>query len=548
MKNKFNSLTFSLLFGLLFLFNGILYAQVAFPYDNSLMADYEYIGDEVKIVEPSSPGLQFSFDGLQLTNQDTYSNGTIVLDGVTFSSENGLTISFEYDMFGGQQADTDQTFGDGISLFLYDATVPLTDLISAPENKFGYLYDRRESSLKEGLNKAYLAIGLDLYGDFKTNNDQQSGIDNSFSFANFGRDYVTLRGAMRHEAIGLDENAGTSSSISDNSLIYNNPRFAGYPVLYTRGTNGLNGTSGIVGAYLDMTNNSANQVNYIPITEEPTFTLPIRNNIKNPDRNDFNFRRVFVNLTPADPSIGGGFFITVSITTGVNFVTLVDKYHYKEEFYYTENANSGSITQPKNHLIKARVPEQFKIGFMGTTSAATQFQYIRKLNITHAYVPQFSDDLVLFCRELIEDTLTKITIDVFKNDLIFNGPISDTLTSGTGPNNIDYESFEFILPSDHVNSFITEGNITTVDVNNSGVWTYDSSTGLVTFLPVPDFLGTAFIHYTAKGTASQGGPFDQENYRSSLTRIEVEVKDCNRNSNPQLPFNRSHHWYRFNPN
>lgn len=530
MKNK---LKFLVVIGGLFC-SPYIQAQINFPYFNDLKG----LNPADIIVANSPSSVVFTPDGIQLTHPAPDLAGAIVLDGVTFTSDNGLTISFDYDMYEGFELIQEKRYGEGVSLFLYDATSPIgNDLLGGPGARMGYVYDRRFN--RKGLNKAYLGIAFDVFGNHKTRVESQIGIPENInnSIEDFGS-HITIRGAMRHEAIGLDENGGTSSSVSILPAIYDEARFAGYPVLYTRATRGRNGGTGLVGTYLDLNNNSSTQVDYVPITTETTKNFHLRTEIKNPLPNDDRFRKVIINLGPALPvNLGGagGFYITVQMQVGNDLVTLVDKYHYKQQFYYLENHNLGSTNQDRIKFIDATPPAQLKLGFMGITGKATQYLNIRNLSIDIAYKPSFSGDVAMYCFGSNSD----IELKPFDNDLIYDGPFELPPVLSSGPDHIDYNSFRFIEIDDDgyfdSNLGTTNGNITTYVNPDQGTWIFNSTTGSVNFTPKIGFMGTAFVYYDAKGTASLGGPYTQEIYRSSPTRIEINVINCEGHINPQLP-------------
>jgi len=60
-----------------------------------------------------------------------------------------------------------------------------------------------------------------------------------------------------------------------------------------------------------------------------------------------------------------------------------------------------------------------------------------------------------------------------------------------------------------------------------GVWEFNSTTGYVVFKPIPGYIGKAILYYSVKGYGEGGGPFDQDIYRSGVTKIEIDIKKCN---------------------
>src|SRR5690606_10520738 len=151
---------------IVFLFNSIsLYAQdvTRFPYNISFRSTIQPTGIERPNAGTNSAA--FTNDGLRLTNT-TSQFGAVALDGVSFNSTNGIEIEFEYSMFGGTIYDG--SYGDGLSVFLYNASVPLN--IGARGAGLGYSYNRAyspTSARTSGLSGGYLGIGLDEFGNFK---------------------------------------------------------------------------------------------------------------------------------------------------------------------------------------------------------------------------------------------------------------------------------------------------------------------------------------------------------------------------------------------
>lgn len=511
-------------------FYGQLQTRVSFPYQNDLK------GPSPSEVLPVGKDEQFTTNGILLTDVSNvnYSRGGVILDGASFSSLDGISIEFEYDMYDGNTFEG--RYGDGICLFLYDATASATDLIGGPGGALGYTYyvNKTTGVGDLGLNKAYLGIGLDVYGLFKNR------LFNAYSGL-YGLPYqtngsnVTLRGAMRHEPIGPDQTA-TTSYISNLPSIYNNTRYQGYPILTYRGT--LNDDDSLPrGYFLDMSNNSLANVEYTPIFTDLPSNFNIRGGELNPLVTSLSYRKAFINLGPADPAIGGGYYITVDLYNGIQYIRVIDKFHYKESFYYIENSNKNDATPTSyNYLINASIPQEFKIGFSASIGGAAQSQLIKNLVVDLAYTPRFEPDYVLFCENVSEPT--RAIIDVFANDFVYNGPIYGPPIQGNGPDFIDYSSFKFtdseVVPYNDLGTW--NGNFLVYEDPNEGVWSYDKTTGLVSFTPNINFSGKAIIYYTAKGTASQGGPFAQDEYYSVPDEIVVEETKCGGFINPQLPF------------
>lgn len=105
---------------------------------------------------------------LRLTNNANNQKG-FVYSTSTFPSSKGLSVDFEYYIYGGSGA-------DGISLFLFDATAnPF--VIGGFGGSLGYAQITTTVPVSPGVSKGYLAIGLDEFGNFSnTNEGRQGGI------------------------------------------------------------------------------------------------------------------------------------------------------------------------------------------------------------------------------------------------------------------------------------------------------------------------------------------------------------------------------------
>ncbi|MET3114113.1 gliding motility-associated-like protein [Pedobacter sp. CG_S7] len=117
---------------------------------------------------------------LRLTNRSLNQKGYIYSNSI-FPSTQGLTVQFEYYVYGGSGA-------DGISFFLYDATASPFN-IGGFGGSLGYAQITTTTPTSPGVSKGYLAIGLDEFGNFSnTNEGRQGGI------TGLSPGSVTLRG------------------------------------------------------------------------------------------------------------------------------------------------------------------------------------------------------------------------------------------------------------------------------------------------------------------------------------------------------------------
>src|SRR5690606_38718595 len=303
---------------ILFLVNGVsLYAQdvTRFPYNISFRSTAQPTG--VVVPNGGANSATFTTDGLRLTNTTTQF-GAVALDGVSFNSTNGIEIEFEYSMYGGTTFDG--SYGDGLSVFLYDASVPLN--IGSRGGGLGYAYNRAfspASARAPGLSGGYLGIGLDEFGNFRGRRYQGNSRVNGVNMTWATNSHITLRGAMHPTGLSGGGLRGLG--------------FAGYPVLITRSTK--HATSGNLGAILNPT--GGGYYNLPSLGSSNAFDL--RPGSLATTEGEPSYRKVFVNVLP---HIDGGFRVSVKIQHGVIVTTVIDNCHYRTSFEYRENANGNT--------------------------------------------------------------------------------------------------------------------------------------------------------------------------------------------------------------
>jgi gliding motility-associated-like protein len=94
---------------------------------------------------------------LRLTTNQRNEKG-YAISTTNFPSSNGLSVTFEYYVYGGNGA-------DGISFFLFDGTAnPFS--IGGFGGSLGYAQYTNTTPTTPGVSKGYLAVGLDEYGNF----------------------------------------------------------------------------------------------------------------------------------------------------------------------------------------------------------------------------------------------------------------------------------------------------------------------------------------------------------------------------------------------
>lgn len=503
MKKNFRRLSLmSLIFTLL---TNFMYAQTDSTEVASIYGFYSYSSTLMNASGAPELSIQgdasYTATGVQLTPASTSKFGGLFINGRTFTSVNGLHVEFEYDMKTGGTFSS--SYGDGLSFFLYDGAVT-NPLIGSRGAGLGYSYNRAKDDYsgerRAGLSGAYLGIALDEFGNFKSKRFQGESRVNGISGAwTTGTSHVTMRGA-RGASINATNGLGTG--------------FTGYPVLVSRSTLSNSGT---VGRILQ-TDRS-----YAVTSNSLSSTFDLRNG-------NGEFRKVYLDLIPhfITETTTDGFDVKVDIQTTVNGTptNVINYYHYKTSVPYTENANpqtsdyNSSDTEgaATAQTLNATVPTFLKLGFAAATGAAYQQQIIRNVKLTLPYSAVANDDVVSTCKN------QAVAIPVFNNDIAYKGSISITNPPTGSKNNIDYNTFSFTKNND------TDLTLYRKKVTPQGTWSYNKTTGIVTFTPSSGFTGTTSITYTIKGRTVKDStgkiiePYGDTAYRSVPATITVNLK------------------------
>jgi len=140
-----------------------------FPYfesfKNKTAPGITFGGDPVAFLTANS--IDSEGDGyLRLTSNDLFQKGFIYSDRI-FPSTRGLKVDFEYFTYGGNGA-------DGITFFLFDAAAQ--PAIGSFGGSLGYAqFSNNQVATTPGVNKGYLGIGLDEYGNFSNPTEGRQG-------------------------------------------------------------------------------------------------------------------------------------------------------------------------------------------------------------------------------------------------------------------------------------------------------------------------------------------------------------------------------------
>jgi len=535
-KNKYNIYLITAV--LLLLANPVYGQQYGdFPYQRTLLlgvqGDMVFPATQKPATNPNKA--RFIKDlGLQLVPDTTYSFGAVFVDQRQFSSVVGIRIEFEYMMFGG-------TGGDGLCMFLYDASVSPT--IGAHGAGIGYAYNRSYNGSKviggetidfstyrmKGLAGAYLGVALDEFGNYKglrlQSDSRVNGIAYGGTFQGSTRgmkdasyntqSQVTLRGAP-----------GPAVAASGLGLGY-----TGYPVLVTQATNNTD-------TYLSNNNRPGFEINrssgkYDLISKYTGELFPLNGGSVFSGPDDPGYRRAIIELFPAPRTIddkSDGFLITVSIQHDQTTDIIIEDYHYKESFIYEENAiPSGSggddiaddlvRLDPPTRTLDASIPDFLRIGFAASTGAETNRHVIKNLKISLPRAAEANDDYA--------DTNQGVPVNIMplENDIAYDGEIRK-IQEGK-PEYLDVNTFRFRKMDD---GSVIAGNTYTDENGNKWTFTYENTsspmdrTVKVTMVPHPAFYGEAHIRYDIKGGRYTADPYQDDAYRSMAAAITVDVK------------------------
>jgi gliding motility-associated-like protein len=155
--------------------NGITFGGAPSAFLTAAGSGYENGSHVGAPIDPAGNGF------LRLTSNANNQKG-FAISNQTFPSTDGLSVEFEYYIYGGSGA-------DGISFFLFDASANPFQ-IGSFGGSLGYA-QTTFPSLTPGVSMGYLAIGLDEYGNFSNKNEGRQG---GAPDPSFRPGSVTLRG------------------------------------------------------------------------------------------------------------------------------------------------------------------------------------------------------------------------------------------------------------------------------------------------------------------------------------------------------------------
>ncbi|MDR0193869.1 MAG: hypothetical protein LBI73_01990 [Myroides sp.] len=474
----------------------------AFPYSLSLQGTEkpqqiieqikEWNTDNPGSKPPTNPVDRYTEEGLVLTRLGG-DNTAFALNEISFTSNYGMVVEFEYAMYGGKTYAG--RYGDGLSFFIYDDKKNFD--IGSHGGGLGYTYRDASiaySGVKEaGLNGAYLGIGFDAYGEFSRrgwqNSEKREGLPDQSLIVGKGSKTITIRGGM-----------------------HNGSRTKGYPVLYS--------AKRALGVRYTQNDILYAKLNYSNGLYETGYDNGYNDFDVRASDTRADFTKVILTVLPNGNQ---GTFLTVEAEYPGGTSTIVRDLEYKNEFKTFDQ--SGKL-----YSFKTKIPETFKIGFAGSNGGAYQIQVIKNVKVSLPYGPETYDMDFTYCNNGSDGILV---FDPLSSSRFYSGTVTNP-DWGNSDKYVDKHSFrfedEYGYPTDTAYKYVEPG---------VGTWEYDQDKREVTFTPERNTIpvGEYSVYFSAKGTGNGGGPFGTEYYRSRPTRVKLIVEECNKKVkiNPNLP-------------
>lgn len=472
-----------------------------FPYEENFKSTGQPFEISIPSVSSGVNAASFTVDGLRLTSAGQSQFGAVFVNSLQFKTINGIKIEFEYMIHGGETPNN----ADGISLFLFDASVS-NPTIGTKGAGLGYAFNRANNTYSNlrapGLTGAYLGIGFDSYGNFKSVRFQgESRVNGIPDGSSLGGSHVTLRGAK--------------GEIDINYRGANTDGYSGYPVLISQSTlnPSLNRKINVAtGTYNSFTSS---------ISTNDSFSLRGGTSFNDGQTSSPAYRKAIVELYPwIDNSTNTvlGKLVTVRIQVGTKLVTVIQNFEYPEELTYIENSYSNlsdgdfntseGSSRNVSKVLNTKAPEHIRIGFAASTGYYFDNHFIKNLKIT---LPSSA----IAVNDEAQTSLNKsVNIYPFTNDTGFTGPIKPDQTGNSSY--LNPASFRFIDNNENpVNGYTY--------TTSEGIWVYDPNSSKVTFTPALSFQGEATVEYDIKAGLNNEEPYADESYRSLPATITVRV-------------------------
>ncbi|WP_413512941.1 hypothetical protein [Myroides odoratus] len=466
-----------------------MYAQ--FPYVNPAVS-----GNDFNQFQGTNR-VNFTPYGAELTRGDNEIRG-FFLNDIAFTIDRGFSIEFDYIMTG-KGPETNYGAGDGFALVLFDGSVD-DPIMGAKGAGLGYSYAKSniQAGNRNGLTKGFLAVGIDLYGNFKSRMQDSSEFRNGIRLENRETDHITIRG--------------------QGNLL------EGYPVLISQGV------STIYNRYkLNLLN--GNFENNFVAPDPKGFSFKLRESNVNSEYDIAaeyghpSYRRVIVSLLPTTVGTERGYYLKVEVIHGRERSCIVNDFYFPKtglmKYYETQNGMNDILTS-KN----IKTPNTLKLGFTGATGLAFQKTYVRNISIVLPFSPAVKDVIL---ENACKDDLT--TIDVLSNSLGFNTNIyqaGDNQEALGSKEYLDPYSFQFVTFSNDLLEKTAEPYVATT---RNGRYEYDPITTQVVFIPKKGMTATrdqVYFNIKNKETIGENTNLGGEQFRSNNAMIKLNfTHNCN---------------------
>ena len=275
----------------------------------------------------------------------------------TFSSTNGLDITFDYYTYGG-------TGADGISFFLFDATAASSFQIGGFGGSLGYA--PRSDSSSPGLSKGFLGIGIDEFG--------------KFSEPLQGR---VLGPGQRANSVTIRGDGDGSGSVQPGTGVPN----SNYEFLYNIQTSSSTAMTAIgIGSTFSIAGNQT-----LTGVSTPTRAAGLSNTHN-------GYRRVRIVI---EPNGGASYIVNVYITERTGGVT-----------------STHRVVNNLTYTPTAAIPANFMYGFGSSTGGSNNFHEIRNIDIAVPASVPLQPVLADIAKTGLEDATITFTTANFTNSFL----------------------------------------------------------------------------------------------------------------------------------
>ncbi len=468
----------------------IIYAQ--FPYYNSAQSESLF-----KKIEGSSNLSFSSVNGVVLTEKKRDQKSGIILrylkkgvtdtvEDLTFTTDKGFIIEFEYSIEGGERLEN--KYGDGFALVLFDSDVE-NPTLGAVGGGLGYSpLNTSATATTPGFSKGFLGLGFDLHGNYKAIQNRATSWFNGMTTGGLGN-YISLRGPYNPA----------------------NPK-GGYPVLFSVGTSNLENY------FLNITNGSIRRTNMA--ISGGFFTL----NTTNSSNEKNNTRKAKIALIPGTDLISNrkGFFISLDVKHGSITANVIKNYFFPTDGTIKYNERTSSTTSSIAEM-PIQIPEKLKMAFTASTGWATAKQSIKEIFLSLPYSPVTLDDFFTIPISISS------SINPLLNDYGFNHNIYSPYNPPSQSfNYIDLESFQFQYFDTESNTYKKNDDPFKIEDPKIGTFTYNPANGEISYVPVDSFdqnITDYKLHYNIKNKKNKievgGSDISTEEFRSNTATISI---------------------------